>query len=106
MLAYYQCPRLCTLVLNGLVQGMLDMPFDGGQGIRGRYRQLRSARDAGSGRQQEGKLSAALWAAGRGEGWHFLTGEEDADPPPDRGRRLSLPLRSGAETSSFMPAAS
>src|SRR5207237_1239191 len=31
VLAYYQCPRLCTLVLNGLVQGMLEMSFDAGK---------------------------------------------------------------------------
>src|SRR5438309_4219949 len=30
-LVYYQCPRLCTLVLNGLVQGMLEMPFTAGK---------------------------------------------------------------------------
>src|SRR5947209_8449321 len=30
VLVYYQCPRLCTLVLNGLVQGMLEMPFSAG----------------------------------------------------------------------------
>ncbi|HVT28174.1 MAG TPA: SCO family protein, partial [Lacipirellulaceae bacterium] len=31
VLAYYQCPRLCTLVLNGLVQGMLEMPLNVGK---------------------------------------------------------------------------
>src|SRR6476659_10274316 len=31
VLAYYQCPRLCTLVLNGLVQGMLEMPLVAGR---------------------------------------------------------------------------
>ena len=31
VLAYYQCPRLCTLVLNGLVQGMLEMPLIAGK---------------------------------------------------------------------------
>src|SRR5437763_1397367 len=30
VLAYYQCPRLCTLVLNGLVHGMLETPFTAG----------------------------------------------------------------------------
>src|SRR5215831_17405284 len=31
VLAYYQCPRLCTLVLNGLVQGMLEMSLTAGR---------------------------------------------------------------------------
>ena len=30
VLAYYRCPMLCTLVLNGLVQGMRSMPFTPG----------------------------------------------------------------------------
>ena len=31
VLAYYRCPMLCTLVLNGLVQGMRSMPFTPGK---------------------------------------------------------------------------
>src|SRR5713101_1245532 len=31
VLAYYQCPMLCTLVLNGLTRTMLDIPFDVGK---------------------------------------------------------------------------
>jgi protein SCO1/2 len=31
VLAYYRCPMLCTLVLNGLVQGMREMPFTAGR---------------------------------------------------------------------------
>ena len=31
VLAYYRCPMLCTLVLNGLVRGLTDVPFDAGR---------------------------------------------------------------------------
>ena len=34
VMAYYRCPMLCTLVLNGLVQGMLDMSFNVGRSSR------------------------------------------------------------------------
>jgi protein SCO1/2 len=30
-LAYYKCPMLCTLVLNGLVSAMKALPFDAGK---------------------------------------------------------------------------
>ena len=36
VLGYYQCPMLCTLTLNGLVQTMEDMKWGcAGQGVRG-----------------------------------------------------------------------
>jgi cytochrome oxidase Cu insertion factor (SCO1/SenC/PrrC family) len=31
VLAYYKCPMLCTLVLNGLVQAMHEIPFEIGK---------------------------------------------------------------------------
>src|SRR2546421_6251070 len=31
VLAYYRCPMLCTQVLNGLVQALLDITFDIGK---------------------------------------------------------------------------
>ena len=34
VLAYYRCPMLCTQVLNGLVQGLRDMPFTIGKEFR------------------------------------------------------------------------
>ncbi len=77
VLAYYQCPRLCTLVLNGLVQGMLEMGLDAGKDFqvvtvsfdpREDWRLAASKKE--SYLQRYGRPSAA-------EGWHFLTGEVD-----------------------------
>jgi protein SCO1/2 len=76
VLAYYQCPRLCTLVLNGLVQGMLEMPFTPGKDFevvtvsfdpRETYELAASKKEAYL--QRYGR-------PGAGDGWHFLTGEE------------------------------
>jgi protein SCO1/2 len=78
VLAYYQCPRLCTLVLNGLVQGMLEMSFTAGQEFevvtvsfdpRESWELAASKKD--SYLQRYGRPGAAA-------GWHFLTGQEDA----------------------------
>jgi protein SCO1/2 len=76
VLAYYQCPRLCTLVLNGLVQGMLEMPLTAGKDFEvitvsfdPRETPDLAASKKESYLQRYGRPGAA-------EGWHFLTGEE------------------------------
>ena len=46
--SYYECPMLCTQVLNGLASALGVLSLDAGQGVRDRHRQLRSARDAGA----------------------------------------------------------
>jgi protein SCO1/2 len=74
-LAYYQCPRLCTLVLNGLVQGMLEMPFTAGnefQVVTVSFDPSESWQLAAS--KKEAYLQR-YGRAGAAEGWHFLTGD-------------------------------
>jgi protein SCO1/2 len=77
VLAYYQCPRLCTLVLNGLVQGMLEMPFDAGK----EFNVVTVSFDPGETWQlAASKKQSYLRRYGRpgaAEGWHFLTGRPD-----------------------------
>src|SRR5262249_703894 len=34
VLAYYECPMLCTIVLNGVLDGVRELPFDVGKGYR------------------------------------------------------------------------
>lgn len=76
VLAYYQCPRLCNLVLNGLVQGMLEMPFSAGDEFevvtvsfdpRETWELAASKKEAYV--QRYGRRGAAA-------GWHFLTGDQ------------------------------
>src|SRR4051812_30945687 len=77
VLAYYQCPRLCTLVLNGLVQGMLEMQFSVGQ----EFDVVTVSFDP----RETPELAASKKEAylqryrrvGADAGWHFLTGGED-----------------------------
>jgi protein SCO1/2 len=77
VLAYYQCPRLCTLVLNGLVQGMLEMKLDAGKD----FNVITVSFDPRENWQlAASKKESYLLRYGRpgGEaGWHFLTGKED-----------------------------
>jgi protein SCO1/2 len=78
VLAYYRCPMLCTLVLNGLVQGMRDMPFTPGKD----YNVLTVSFDP----RETPDLAAAkkktyITSYGRDDasaGWHFLTGKPES----------------------------
>jgi protein SCO1/2 len=76
VLAYYQCPRLCNLVLNGLVQGMLEMPFTAGKEfdiVTVSFDPRETSELAAS------KKESYLHRYGRpgaDAGWHFLTGGE------------------------------
>jgi protein SCO1/2 len=78
VLAYYRCPMLCTQVLNGLVQGMRDMPFTVGK----EFRVVTVSFDS----HETTEMAAAkrrtyLHSYGKpeaAEGWHFLTGSEQS----------------------------
>lgn len=76
VLAYYRCPMLCNQVLNGLVQSMLDLPFDAGKD----FNVVTVSFDP----REQPELAAAkkhhylerYGRPGAEKGWHFLTGEE------------------------------
>lgn len=78
VLAYYRCPMLCNLVLNGVVLGMLDIPFELGRD----YRVVTISFDA----RETPQLAAAKKKTyverygypERAAGWAFLTGGEDS----------------------------
>jgi protein SCO1/2 len=78
VLAYYRCPMLCTLVLNGLVKALQDVPLDAG----GQFEVVAVSFDP----RETPPLAAAKKAVyveqyGRPRterGWHFLTGDAPA----------------------------
>jgi len=72
--AYYECPMLCTLVLNGLVDALKLLSFDVGKELE----VVTFSFDANETPAQAAKKKAAYindyGRAGAAEGWHFLTG--------------------------------
>jgi protein SCO1/2 len=78
VLAYYQCPMLCTQVLNGLVLGLRDVAFTPGK----EFTVLTVSFDPRETPEIAGpKRTAYLNHYGRPgaeAGWHFLTGQQDA----------------------------
>ncbi len=78
VLAYYRCPRLCTLVLSGLMDGLQDLAFKAGD----EFEVVAVSFDA----RETPELAAAKKAAylehygrpGAEAGYHFLTGEQES----------------------------
>lgn len=75
---YYECPMLCTQVLNGLLESLKTLSFDAGN----QFEVITVSFDPG----ETPKLAAAKKAsyikqyerAGAEQGWHFLTGDSAA----------------------------
>jgi protein SCO1/2 len=76
--AYYECPMLCTLVLNGLLTSLNELPFD----IGNQFEIVTVSIDP----EETPELATAkkevylkmYGRSGAEAGWHFLTGEETA----------------------------
>jgi protein SCO1/2 len=75
--AYYQCPMLCTMILNGLTKAMRATPFDLGTdyqvvniSIDPKETPALAAEKKNNYVREYGRPNAAA-------GWHFLTGDEE-----------------------------
>lgn len=79
-LVYYNCPKLCNLVLNGLVGGLRTLPFTVGKDfdvVTVSFDPREGAADAA--KKKEVVLhdyGRANDAASFNAGWHFLTGDK------------------------------
>ncbi len=77
LLVYYECPTLCNLQLNALVETMRRMKMKPGE----EFELVAISIDAGeSPRLAKKKLDAYLKSYGKEDtrdGWHFLTGTEE-----------------------------
>jgi len=79
-LVYYNCPKLCNLVLNGLVGGVKTLPFTVGKEfdvVTVSFDPRESAADAVAKKKLvEHDYGRAGDAASFASGWHFLTGDK------------------------------
>jgi protein SCO1 len=81
VLAYYRCPRLCSVVLNSLTESLRGIDYE----IGDQFTVVTVSFDA----REKPELAAAKKAAyvelygwrGAAEGWHFLTGDETSIKP-------------------------
>lgn len=77
-LAYFECPMLCTLVLNGLVKALRPISFTAGN----EYDVIAISINPKEGPELAKKKKAAYLESyarrGDGSGFHFLTGSEES----------------------------
>jgi protein SCO1/2 len=78
VLAYFRCPMLCSEVLNGLVRGMLDLPFDVGKEFEVVTVSFDPTETPEMATAKKHTYLQRYGKPGAAEGWHFLTGPEDS----------------------------
>jgi protein SCO1/2 len=75
-LVYYQCPMLCTEVLNGLLNSLKEVPLEIGKDFEVVTVSI-DPRDSSVIAEAKHTMYAGLYARpGALHGWHFLTGAE------------------------------
>lgn len=74
--AYYECPMLCTIVLNGVVSMLRALPFDVGREFTVVTLSFDARETPELAAQKKDRYLGEYRRPGAADGWHFLTGEE------------------------------
>jgi protein SCO1/2 len=76
VLGYYECPMLCTLVLNGFMQGAEDMKWSIGREFDVVSISISPSETPALASAKQRAYVRRYGRAGSAQGWHFLTGNE------------------------------
>ena len=77
-LVYYECPMLCTQVLNGLVTALTVMNFEAGREFDVVAVSFNPREGPGLASQKKAAYVERYGRPHTANGWHFLTGEESS----------------------------
>jgi protein SCO1/2 len=77
-LVYYECPMLCTQVLNGLLRSLQNVPLDVGKQFNVVTVSFNPREKPGLAANKKRVYVGLYGRPGASEGWHFLTGDESA----------------------------
>ncbi|MFQ5983181.1 MAG: SCO family protein [Woeseiaceae bacterium] len=75
-LVYYECPRLCTVVLNGLLRSLRALPFDVGDQFHVVAVSFDPTETFDVAATKKAAYIERYGRTGAEAGWHFLTGQE------------------------------
>jgi len=75
-LVYYQCPMLCTEVLNGLVRTLRQLPLEIGKDFTVVTISIDPAERSALANAKHAMYAGMYGRPGADTGWHFLTGDE------------------------------
>jgi len=76
VLGYYQCPMLCTLTFNGMVEAMNDMKWSIGDQFNVVHVSINPRETAQLAAAKKQTYLRRYGRPGAATGWHFLTGDE------------------------------
>lgn len=76
-LVYFECPMLCTLVLNNLTEGMKGLPWTPGQEFEVVAVSFNPADNAALARAKKETYLKEYGRPQGAAGWHFLTGKDE-----------------------------
>lgn len=76
-LVYYECPMLCTQVLNGLVSALATLKFDVGREFDVVAVSINPREGPGLAAQKKAAYLERYGRTHTAAGWHFLTGREE-----------------------------
>lgn len=74
---YYDCPMLCSLVLDGVVRGLKPLKFVPGNEFDVVTVSFDPREDAELAKQSYNTTLARYGRSDAGDGWHFLTGDQE-----------------------------
>ncbi|HEX4263374.1 MAG TPA: SCO family protein [Verrucomicrobiae bacterium] len=78
VLGYYECPMLCTLTFNGMVEAMNDMKWSIGDQFNVVYVSINPKETSQLAAAKKQTYLRRYGRPGADAGWHFLTGDEPA----------------------------
>ncbi len=76
VLGYYHCPMLCSLVNDGLIHALQELPLNAGRDFQVIDVSIDSAETAKAAAQKKSEYLRQYGRAGAADGWHFLIGDE------------------------------
>jgi protein SCO1/2 len=79
--AYYECPMLCTLVLNGVVSALRALPFDIGREFQVVTVSFNPHETSELAAAKKSTYLEQYRRPGAADGWHFLVGDEASIRP-------------------------
>ena len=74
-LVYYQCPMLCTMVLNGLLESLKQVKFDAGDQFNVVAVSIDPTEKPELARAKKAVYAGLYGRRKTAQGWHFLTGD-------------------------------
>jgi protein SCO1 len=77
VLAYYRCPQLCTLVLNGVLDGLKNLPYGAGREFEVVIVSFDPRETPELAAAKKESYLTGYARPGSEAGWHFLTGDKD-----------------------------